>query len=178
MSGDASRRAAPGRAALSRAHLLGDDVDTDRIIAGKYTKTLDLSQLAEHLLEDYDPDLKERLAAGDVLVAGENFGCGSSREQAALAIKVAGVSHVLARSFARIFYRNAINIGLSVIEVPVHDIADGDEVSVDPTQGVVVNATTGARYRATRMPAVMAEILAAGGLVSYLRAGGDYTVKG
>ena len=162
----------------SRAHLLGDDVDTDRIIAGKYTKTLDLSHLAEHLLEDYDPELRARLAAGDVLVAGENFGCGSSREQAALAIKVAGVSHVLARSFARIFYRNAINIGLSVIEVPVHDVSDGDVLDVDPAKGVVVNTTTGARYRATRMPAVMAEILAAGGLVPYLRAGGDYTVKG
>jgi len=159
------------------SHLLGDDVDTDRIIAGKYTKTLDLGHLAEHLLEDYDPTLVGRIKSGDLLVAGENFGCGSSREQAPLAIKAAGVTCVLARSFARIFYRNAINIGLSVMEVPEHDIADGDEVSVNALAGSVTNETTGASYRATRLPAVMAEILAAGGLVPYLKNGGDYTVR-
>jgi len=160
-----------------RAHLLGDDVDTDRIIAGKYTKTLDVSSLAEHLLEDYDPALAARIRAGDVLVAGENFGLGSSREQAPVAIKAAGVSCVLARSFARIFYRNAINIGLSVVEVPHHTVADGDTVTVDVNQGLVLNDTRSERYSATRMPPVMGQILAAGGLVPYLRAGGDYSVE-
>lgn len=160
-----------------RAHLLGDDVDTDRIIAGKYTKTLDVSSLAEHLLEDYDPGLAARIQPGDVLVAGENFGLGSSREQAPVAIKAAGVSCVLARSFARIFYRNAINIGLSVVEVPGHSVADGDIVTVDVNEGFVVNTTRSERYPATRMPPVMGQILAAGGLVPYLRAGGDYSVE-
>lgn len=160
-----------------RAHLLGDDVDTDRIIAGKYTKTLDTGSLAEHLLEDYDPGMASRIGPGDVLVAGENFGCGSSREQAPVAIKAAGVSCVLARSFARIFYRNAINIGLSVVEVPTHAVADGDTVRVDVNMGRVDNVTRGETYPATRMPPVMGEILAAGGLVPYLRAGGDYGVK-
>lgn len=166
----------PGSEIRGRAHLLGDDVDTDRIIAGKYTKTLDLSHLAEHLLEDYDPTLRERLQPRDLLVAGENFGCGSSREQAPLAIKAAGVSTVLARSFARIFYRNAINIGLTVLEVPDHAIEDGDEVSVDTLAGSVRDLTSGAEYRATKLPAVMAEILKAGGLVAYLKNGGDYSL--
>ncbi len=161
-----------------RAHVLGDDVDTDRIIAGKYTKTLDLSSLAEHLLEDYDPELAQRIRPGDVLVAGENFGIGSSREQAPVAIKAAGVACVLARSFARIFYRNAINIGLIVVEVPEHDVADGESVTVDVNRGVVTNVSRSTSYRATRMPPVMGSILAAGGLVPYLRAGGDYGVGG
>lgn len=159
------------------AHVVGDDVDTDRIIPGKYTKTLDTSDLAAHLLEDYDPELRSRIAPGDVLVAGENFGCGSSREQAPVAIAAAGVSVVLARSFARIFFRNAINIGLPVVEVPDHQIAPGSRVRVDLFKGEVVDETAGRSYRATRMPPVMADILAAGGLVPYLKAGGDYSVK-
>lgn len=159
------------------AHVLGDNVDTDRIIPGKYTKTLDTSELAVHLLEDYDPGLAQRVRPGDVLVAGENFGCGSSREQAPIAIAAAGIAVVLARSFARIFYRNAINIGLPVVEVPEHEIAAGARVRVDLVKGEVVDETTGRSYRATRMPKVMTEILRAGGLVAYLKAGGDYTVR-
>ncbi|HLV10888.1 MAG TPA: 3-isopropylmalate dehydratase small subunit [Trueperaceae bacterium] len=160
------------------AHVVGDNVDTDRIIPGKYTKTLDTADLAAHLLEDYDPELAGRIAPGDVLVAGENFGCGSSREQAPLAIAAAGIAVVLARSFARIFFRNAINIGLPVVEVPGHEIQPGARVRVDLIRGEVVDETAGRTYRATRMPPVMADILAAGGLVPYLRSGGDYSVKG
>lgn len=161
-------------AVSGKAHRLGDNIDTDRIIPGKYTKTLDAGDLAAHLLEDYDPELKERIQPGDVLVAGENFGCGSSREQAPIAIKTAGVSVVLARSFARIFFRNAINIGLAVAEVPDHEIPDGARVRVDLLEGTVVDEDAGRSYRATRMPAVMAEILEAGGLVPFLKEHGGY----
>jgi len=161
-----------------RAHVVGDNVDTDRIIPGKYTKTLDTNELASHLLEDYDPALAGRIQPGDVLAAGDNFGCGSSREQAPIAIKAAGVSCVLARSFARIFFRNAINVGLPVVEVPDLDLADLSRVRVDVREGTVTDLTTGRTFAATRMPAVMAQILAAGGLQAYLKAGGDYSVPG
>lgn len=160
-----------------RAHVVGDNVDTDRIIPGKYTKTLDTSELASHLLEDYDPGLVGRVQAGDVLAAGENFGCGSSREQAPIAIKAAGISCVIARSFARIFFRNAINVGLPVVEVPDLDVGDLSRVRVDVLTGTVTDEATGRTFSATRMPAVMAQILAAGGLQAYLKAGGDYSVK-
>ncbi len=159
------------------AHLVGDNVDTDRIIPGKHTKTLDTSELASHLLEDYDPELVGRLKPGDILAAGENFGCGSSREQAPIAIKAAGVSCVIAKSFARIFFRNAINVGLPVVEVPDLDVANLDQVRVNVRDGKVEDLTTGMSFRGTRMPPVMSQILAAGGLQEYLRAGGDYTVK-
>ena len=155
-------------------HAYGDNIDTDRIIPGKYTKTLDFSQLAAHVLEDLDPDFRTTVQLGDVLVAGENFGCGSSREQAPVAIKAAGVSVVIARSFARIFYRNAINIGLPVVEAPSHTLLSGQQVRVDLPGGIVENLTTGERYAATRLPDVMLAILNAGGLVPYLRDKGDF----
>lgn len=160
-----------------RAHVVGDNVDTDRIIPGKYTKTLDTSELASHLLEDYDPTLVGRLDPGDILAAGENFGCGSSREQAPIAIKAAGISCVVARSFARIFFRNAINVGLPVIEVPDLEVSDRSQLRVDVRAGKVVDLATGREFEGTRMPPVMSQILAAGGLQAYLQAGGDYTVK-
>lgn len=160
-----------------RAHVVGDNVDTDRIIPGKYTKTLDTSELASHLLEDYDPTLAGRLDPGDILAAGENFGCGSSREQAPIAIKAAGISCVVARSFARIFFRNAINVGLPVIEVPDLEVSDLSQLRVDVRAGKVVDLSTGREFEGTRMPPVMSQILAAGGLQAYLRAGGDYTVR-
>lgn len=159
---------------VGRAHVYGDNIDTDRIIPGKYTKTLDLSDLAAHVLEDVDPEFSQRVKPGDILVAGDNFGAGSSREQAPLAIKAAGVSVVVANTFARIFYRNAINIGLPVVEVGQHRIKDGHEVEVDLDRGLVVDRTAGERYRATKMPEVMVRILNAGGLVNYLRQHGDY----
>lgn len=151
-----------------------DNIDTDRIIPGKYTKTLDLSALAAHVLEDLDPTFAATVRPGDILVAGHNFGCGSSREQAPLALKAAGVSAVIARSFARIFYRNAINIGLPVIEVDWQDIESGDALSVDLINGIVTNHSRNASFLAGRMPQQMIDILNAGGLADYLKARGDY----
>ncbi len=152
-----------------RAHVYGDNIDTDRIIPGKYTKTLDAQTLAEHVLEDLDPDFRNRMQRGDFVVAGDNFGCGSSREQAPVALQTAGVSAVIARYFARIFFRNAINIGLPVLEIPSHDIVQGDELEVNLASGTVLNLTTGKRYQANPLPEVMLRILQAGGLVNYLR---------
>ncbi len=160
------------------AHVYGDNIDTDRIIPGKYTKTLDISHLAAHVLEDLDPEFRSRVKPGDILVAGDNFGCGSSREQAPMAIKAAGVSVVIANYFARIFYRNAINIGLPAIEVGEHDIKSGDQLQVDLANGMVRNLTTSRSYQATRMPQVMIDILNCGGLVNYLRRYGDYHSSG
>ena len=157
-----------------KAHVYGDHIDTDRIIPGKYTKTLDLQDLAAHVLEDLDPDFSDRVRPGDILVAGANFGAGSSREQAPLALKASGVAAVVAASFARIFYRNAINIGLPVVEVSDHTIGMGQQVEVDLEKGVVKNVDTGETFKATTMPQVMIDILGAGGLVNYLKEHGDY----
>jgi 3-isopropylmalate dehydratase small subunit len=157
-----------------KAHRYGDNIDTDRIIPGKYTKTLDISSLADHVMEDLDPGFKNKFKVGDIVVAGENFGCGSSREQAPVALKAAGVSCVIARFYARIFFRNAINIGLPVLEVPDHDIHDGDELEVDLENGLVRNLTRGQSHRSTRLPKVMMDIVAEGGLVAYLKKHGDY----
>jgi 3-isopropylmalate/(R)-2-methylmalate dehydratase small subunit len=157
-----------------KAHVYGDNVDTDRIIPGKYTKTLDLSDLAQHVLEDLDPEFSNRVRPGDILVAGDNFGAGSSREQAPVAIKAAGVSAVVANYFARIFYRNAINIGLPVLEVGAHNIQTGNEIEIDLDRGLVINRTSQDIYQATQMPQVMVRILSAGGLVNFLREHGDY----
>jgi len=157
-----------------RAHVYGDDVDTDRIIPGKYTKTLDLQSLADHVLEDLDPDFRTKLTKGDVLVAGSNFGCGSSREQAPLALKVAGVSGVVATYFARIFFRNAINIGLPVLEVSDFEAESGDEIEIDLKEGMVRNLTKHTDHKASAMPQVMIDILDQGGLVAYLKENGTY----
>ncbi|GAB4490702.1 MAG: 3-isopropylmalate dehydratase small subunit [Anaerolineales bacterium] len=151
-----------------------DNIDTDRIIPGKYTKTLDTSTLAAHVLEDLDPQFAKNVRPGDLLVAGHNFGCGSSREQAPIALQAAGISAVIARSFARIFYRNAINIGLPVLEAEHHNIHPGDSVTIDLEQGLVTNHTRNETYRATQMPQQMMNILHAGGLVNYLLKHGDY----
>ena len=157
-----------------KAHRYGDNIDTDRIIPGKYTKTLDIASLADHVMEDLDPDFKQKFKAGDIVVAGDNFGCGSSREQAPVALKAAGVSCIVARFYARIFFRNAINIGLPVLEVPDHDIEDGDELEIDMEAGVVRNLTKGKAHDSTRLPKVMMDIVAEGGLVPYLKKHGDY----
>ncbi len=160
-----------------KAHVYGDNIDTDRIIPGKYTKTLDTASLAAHVLEDLDPEFRQKVKVGDILVAGDNFGCGSSREQAPIALKVAGVGVVVARYFARIFFRNAINIGLPVLEVPDHDIEAGDTVTIDLEKGEVFNQRSGKRFQATQLPSVMIDILNAGGLVAYLREHGTYQLK-
>jgi len=130
------------------------------------------------VLEDLDPDFRKRVQAGDILVAGENFGAGSSREQAPIALKAAGISVVVARSFARIFYRNAINIGLPVVEVADHDFAMGHQAQVDLSSGQVKNLSTGNLYKSAQMPQVMIDILNAGGLVNYLKTHGTYQMQG
>ncbi len=157
-----------------QAHVYGDDINTDLIIPGKYTKTLDLQTFADHVLEDLDPEFKGKVKKGDILVAGDNFGCGSSREQAGLALKLSGVSAVIARYFARIFFRNAINIGLPVMEIKDFDIATGDELAVSLESGTVENLTKKRIYSATKMPRVMIDILREEGLVNYLKKNGDY----
>ncbi|MBN6885105.1 3-isopropylmalate/(R)-2-methylmalate dehydratase small subunit [Cytobacillus horneckiae] len=152
-----------------KTHVYGDNIDTDRIIPGKYTKTLNLQDLADHVLEDLDPEFRSRVKQGDIIVGGSNFGCGSSREQAPLALKKAGISAVVAQSFARIFFRNAINIGLPVIEVKDHSITMNDEVEVDLQNGQVTNLSTNEVYEGTQIPEVMVKILNEGGLVPYLK---------
>lgn len=159
-----------------RAHLYGDNIDTDAIIAGKYTKTLNLRSLADHVLEDLDPDFRNRVRPGDILVAGSNFGCGSSREQAPLALKTAGVAAVIAKYFARIFFRNAINIGLPVLEVADYQIAAGDTLALDLTAGRVRNLTQKVDFKTAGLPAVMIDILRSGGLVNYLKKNGAYAI--
>jgi 3-isopropylmalate/(R)-2-methylmalate dehydratase small subunit len=157
-----------------KAHVYGNNIDTDRIIPGKYTKTLDLSELAEHVLEDVDPMFSSRVRPGDVLVAGDNFGAGSSREQAPLAIQAAGIAAVVGNYFARIFYRNAVNIGLPVVEVGSHQIETGNDIVVDLDRGLVIDRSAGKTYQATKMPEIMVRILEARGLVNYLQENGDY----
>ena len=163
-----------GKIIRGKAHVYGDNIDTDAIIAGKYTKSLDLQTFAEHVLEDLDPDFKNRVEKGDILVAGDNLGCGSSREQAPLALKIAGVSAVVATYFSRIFYRHAINIGLPVFEIGNFDIAPGDELAIRLEVGIVENLSNDKSFQAARMPGIMIDILQDGGLVNYLRKNGDY----
>lgn len=159
-----------------RAHVYGDHIDTDVIIPGKYTKTLDLQTLADHVLEDLDLDFRVKMEFGDILVAGDNFGCGSSREQAPLALKTAGVAAVVARYFSRIFFRNAINVGLPVLEVTHIGIDDGDELEIDLSAGVLTNVTKVEEFQADKKPQVMIDILDEGGLVHYLKKYGDFPI--
>ena len=158
-------------------HVYGDNIDTDRIIPGKYTKTLDLSTLADHVLEDLDPGFKNRVKHGDILVAGENFGCGSSREQAPLALKQSGLRCIVADYFARIFFRNAINIGLPILEIGAHNIDQGDDLEVDIPKGIVINKTKNETYKAATLPQVMLDILDEGGLVNYLKKNKTYQLS-
>ncbi len=155
-------------------HLYGDHLDTDQIIPGPYTKTLDASELASHVFEYLDPDFRTRMNPGDLVVAGENFGCGSSREQAPLALKAAGVAAIVASSFARIFYRNSINIGLPAVEIGPHEIKNGSELEIDLESGTVTDRTAQRTYQAAKLPAVMMNILSEGGLAAYLKKYGDY----
>jgi len=154
-----------------QAHVFGDDVNTDEIIPARYLNRIDPEFLAEHCLEDADPEFVAKAAAGDILVAGENFGCGSSREHAPIAIKAAGISCVIARSFARIFFRNAINIGLPIITCPdaVADIRPGDEIEVDLAEGRLANLTTGHAFTFSPFTKEIQEIIAAGGLMAFVK---------
>ncbi len=154
------------------AHRYGRDVDTDVIIPARYLNTSDPAELGAHCLEDLDPGFNGKVKPGDILVAEENFGCGSSREHAPIAIKASGVSVVVAKSFARIFYRNAINTGLPIMEAPeaVDGIKDGDTVSVDADAGTIANETTGAVFQAQPFPPFVKDIIEQGGLVASVRA--------
>jgi 3-isopropylmalate/(R)-2-methylmalate dehydratase small subunit len=154
----------------------GDNIDTDSIIAGKYTKTLNLQELADHALEDLDPDFAKKVKRGDFLVAGRNFGCGSSREQAPIALKEAGIACVVAASFARIFYRNAINIGLPLVECDVDGISDGEQIQYRLGADSLVNVTRGETIPVRTLPRLMIAILTAGGLVSYLKKHGRFRI--
>jgi 3-isopropylmalate dehydratase small subunit len=157
-----------------KALVYGDNIDTDRIIPGKYTKTMDMQSLAEHVMEDLDPDFHKKFVQGDIIIAGENFGCGSSREQAPVALKVAGVSCIIATYYARIFFRNAINIGLPVLEINEHDIEWGNQLQIDFENGVVHNLTKDKKYTSTKLPKVMMDIVQEGGLINYLKKYKDY----
>ncbi|ABO48836.1 3-isopropylmalate dehydratase, small subunit [Desulforamulus reducens MI-1] len=149
----------------------GNDIDTDIIIAARYLNSSDPVELAKHCMEDGDPTFASKVSAGDVMLAGKNFGCGSSREHAPIAIKAAGVSCVVAKSYARIFYRNAFNIGLPIFECPeaVDEINEGDVITVDAASGAIVNQTSGKHYQAVPIPDFMRQIIDAGGLISYVK---------
>jgi 3-isopropylmalate/(R)-2-methylmalate dehydratase small subunit len=160
-----------------KAHKFGDDVNTDYIISGKYKfKTLDMRELAKHVMEDLDPDFYNKVSEGDVMVAGRNFGCGSSREQAPLAIKYANISCVIAKSFARIFYRNAINTGLPVLECDTDQIDAGDELEVDLAAGKIYNKTKSLTLDVKPLPEVMLKILNDGGLAAHFRKHGTFNL--
>ena len=148
----------------------GDNVDTDVIIPARYLNSSEASELAQHCMEDIDKDFVIKVKKGDLIVADKNFGCGSSREHAPIAIKAAGVSCVIAETFARIFYRNAINIGLPIIECPeaAKGISAGDEVEVDFDSGIITNLTTGKSYQGQAFPPFMQKIIEAEGLINYI----------
>ncbi len=152
-------------------HRYGDHVDTDVIIPARYLNTADPQELAKHCMEDIDAAFAGRVKAGDILVAGRNFGCGSSREHAPLAIKASGVACVIAASFARIFYRNALNIGLPILECPeaADAIHAGDNVSIDFSTGLITDETTGKTFQAEPFPPFMQDLIAAGGLAAYMK---------
>lgn len=149
----------------------GNNIDTDAIIPARYLNTSDPDELAKHIMEDADKDFPIKVSAGDMIVAEANFGCGSSREHAPIAIKAAGIQGVVAKSFARIFYRNAFNIGLPIFESDeaVDRISEGDEIEVDADNGIIKNITKGEEYSAKPIPPFMQELISAGGLVEWTK---------
>ena len=151
----------------------GDNVDTDVIIPARYLNTSDHKELASHCMEDIDKDFTKKVENGDIIIAGFNFGCGSSREHAPIAIKASGISLVIARSFARIFYRNSINIGLAILECDeaVDGISDGDKVEADLDNGVIYNRTTGKSFKTQPFPEFIQKIITNGGLVKSIQKG-------
>lgn len=152
-------------------HKFGNDVNTDEIIPARYLNTSDPKLLAAHVMEDADPKFPAQVKPGDILVAGRNFGCGSSREHAPLALKTAGVACVVAESFARIFYRNAFNIGLPILECPeaAAEVQAGEVLEIDAGAGTIRSRTTGRTYTASPIPPFMQELVAAGGLMEYVK---------
>lgn len=156
--------------ASGRVHRYGDNVDTDVIIPARYLNTSDPKELAMYCMIDIDPDFTGRVKQGDIIVAGKNFGCGSSREHAPIAIKASGISCVIAENFARIFYRNSINIGLPIIECPEasKEIEAGDEVEIDFDSGIIYNLTKKRQYQGQAFPEFMQKIIKAEGLINYI----------
>jgi 3-isopropylmalate/(R)-2-methylmalate dehydratase small subunit len=163
----------------AKAFKFGDDINTDYIISGKYKfKSNDMNDMAHHAMEELDPAYYEKVApAGGILVAGRNFGCGSSREQAPLVLIHSNTKAVLAKSFARIFYRNAINTGLPVVECDTDLIADGDQIELDLEAGVLRDLTSGCEIPFAPLPPVMAQLLADGGLVAHFRKHGGFALE-
>lgn len=157
------------------AHVLPSDVDTDQIIPGEYLNTVSEEEFGEYVLIGYDEEFPQLVESGDIIVAGENFGLGSSREAAPVAIRNAGIGAVVAESFARIFYRNAVNVGLPIAVVPdiIDNVTDGDQVTVNVRAGDVENITTGEHFETTPLPKDLLEILEAGGLVPYRKQTAD-----
>ncbi len=155
---------------MGRAWKFGDSIDTDVIIQGKYLVINDPKELAKHVFESIRKEFAEKVEPGDFIVAGENFGCGSSREHAPLALKATGIEAVIAKSFARIFFRNSVNIGLKVVECKETDkIDDGDDLEIDYEKGVIYNKTKSEEYKINPLPEFLREIMEKGGLVNYCR---------
>ena len=157
--------------AHGKVHKYGDNVDTNVIIPARHLNTSDHKELASHCMEDIDTEFVKKVKQGDIMVGGDNFGCGSSREHAPIAIKASGIDCVIAKTFARIFYRNSINIGLPILECPEasEKIQDGDEVSIDFDSGVITNETKGETYQALPFPDFIKDIMAKGGLMKSLK---------
>jgi len=154
-----------------KAFVFGNDIDTDAIIPARYLNISDPGHLKNHCMEDADPDFVKNVSAGDIIVAGKNFGCGSSREHAPISIKAAGVSCVIAETFARIFQRNSINMGLPIFvsTEASKDITGGDIIEVDPDKGIINNLTKGKKYHSNPLPAFIQELVADGGLIEHTR---------
>lgn len=155
---------------MAKVWKFGDNIDTDVIIAARYLNTSDEKFLASHVMEDIDPNFVKKISIGDIIVAGENFGCGSSREHAPIAIKSAGICAVIAKSFARIFYRNSFNMGLLILECNETDeINEGDELKIDVNQGTISNLTQNKTYKFQPIPPFMQELIKSGGLIEYAK---------
>ena len=180
MTADAAATRGDARPLRGRAWTFGRDVDTDLIIPARYLNMKTAEELARHVMEDADPTFPDKVKPGDIVVAQENFGCGSSREHAPLALKGAGVSVVIAKSFARIFYRNSFNMGLPILVAPeaVDGIKEGDELTVDLATGEIADLTSGERFQAQPLPSFMQELVKAGGLLPYLKARADRAATG
>ena len=159
------------------AHIFGDDINTDYIISGRWKfKVQDPYELAKHVMEDIKPDFYKKIKKGDFIIAGRNFGCGSSREQAPMAIKYAGISAVLSKSFARIFYRNCYNLGLPAVEIETDGIEDGDELELDLEAGTLRNKTKNKEIKVAPLPSTMQTLLDDGGLVEHFKKHGGFKI--
>lgn len=155
---------------MSKVWKFGDNIDTDIIIAARYLNTSDPKILATHVMEDNDKDFSKKVKNGDIIVAGENFGCGSSREHAPIALKAAGIGAIIAKSFARIFYRNSFNTGLLILECKQSDkIDENNELQIDINSGVITNLTKNEKYKFEPIPEFMQELLKSGGLINYAK---------